>query len=144
MLAIAIQAGMTVFDLEEAELAYAPQYGSAKDPINMAGFVAAGLLRGDHPQVGVEAILDAPEGRRPYLLDVRTPEEFAASQIPEAVNIPVDELRRRLGEVPRDREIAAYCQVGQRGYLATRILLQAGYNVANLGGGYRTYRLHRP
>jgi NADPH-dependent 2,4-dienoyl-CoA reductase/sulfur reductase-like enzyme/rhodanese-related sulfurtransferase len=144
VLAIAIQAGMTVFDLEEAELAYSPQYGSAKDPVNMAGFVASGLLRGDHPQLDVEDVLDAPEERRPYLLDVRTPEEFAESHIPEAVNIPVDELRRRLGEVPRDREVATYCQVGQRGYLATRILLQAGLRAANIGGGYQTYRLHRP
>ncbi len=144
VLAMAIQAGMTVFDLEEAELAYSPQYGSAKDPVNMAGFVAAGLLRGDHPQLDVEDVLDRPEGQRPYLLDVRTPEEFAASHIPGALNIPVDELRRRLGEVPRDREVAAYCQVGQRGYLATRILLQAGFRAANIGGGYKTYRLYRP
>ena len=144
VLAVAIQAGMTVFDLEEAELAYAPQYGSAKDPINMAGFVASGLLRGEHPQVDVEAILDPPPGPKPFALDVRTPEEFAEGHIPEAVNIPVDELRNRLGEVPRDREVAAYCQVGQRGYLATRILLQAGFEAANVGGGYKTYRLHRP
>ena len=109
----------------------------------MAGFVAAGLLRGDHPQLDVEDVLDGPGGRRPYLLDVRTPEEFAESHIPGAVNIPVDELRRRLGEVPRDREVAAYCQVGQRGYLATRILLQAGFRAANIGGGYKTYRLYR-
>ena len=141
---MAIQAGLSVFDLEEAELAYAPQYGSAKDPINMAGFVAAGLLRGEHPQVDVEAVLDAPEGRRPFLLDVRTPEEFARGHIPGAVNIPVDELRQRLDEVPRDVEVAAYCQVGQRGYLATRILLQSGFPAVNIGGGYQTYLLHRP
>jgi NADPH-dependent 2,4-dienoyl-CoA reductase/sulfur reductase-like enzyme/rhodanese-related sulfurtransferase len=144
VLAIAIQAGMSVFNLEESELAYSPQYGSAKDPINMAGFVAAGLLRGDHPQIDVEALLDAPADRRPYVLDVRTPDDFAEGHIPEAVNIPVDELRRRLGEVPRDREVASYCQVGQRGYLATRILLHAGFQAANIGGGYKTYRLHYP
>ena len=144
VLAVAIQAGMTVFDLEEAELAYAPQFGSAKDPINMAGFVASGLLRGEHPQVDVEAILDPPPGPKPLVLDVRTPEEFAEGHIPDAVNIPVDELRDRLGEVPRGGEVAAYCQVGQRGYLATRILLQAGFRAVNIGGGYQTYRLHRP
>ena len=77
VLAVAIQAGMTVFDLEEMELAYAPQYGSAKDPINMAGFVAGGLLRGDHPQVDVETLLALPASERPFLLDVRTPQEFA-------------------------------------------------------------------
>ena len=139
VLAVAIQAGMTVFDLEEMELAYAPQYGSAKDPINMAGFVAGGLLRGDHPQVDVEAVLAAPAAERPFLLDVRTPQEFASGHIPGAVNIPVDDLRSRLERTPRDRKIAAYCQVGQRGYLATRILLQAGFSAANMGGGYKTY-----
>jgi NADPH-dependent 2,4-dienoyl-CoA reductase/sulfur reductase-like enzyme/rhodanese-related sulfurtransferase len=144
VLAVAIQTGMTVFDLEEAELAYAPQYGSAKDPINMAGFVAGGMLRGEHPQIDVESILDPAPGREPFLLDVRTPEEFVEGHIPGAVNIPVDELRDRLAEIPRDREIAAYCQVGQRGYLATRILLQNGFQAANIGGGYKTYRLHRP
>jgi NADPH-dependent 2,4-dienoyl-CoA reductase/sulfur reductase-like enzyme/rhodanese-related sulfurtransferase len=144
VLAVAIQAGMTVYDLEEAELAYAPQYGAANDPINMAGFVAAGLLRGDHPQIDAEAILVASADRGPFVLDVRTPQEFALSHIHDSVNIPVDELRHRLAEVPRDREVAAYCQVGQRGYLATRILLQAGFRATNVGGGYKTYQLHRP
>lgn len=144
VLAVAIQAGMTVFDLEEMELAYAPQYGSAKDPINMAGFVAGGLLRGDHPQVDVESILAAPSAEQPFLLDVRTPQEFASGYIPGAVNIPVDDLRSRLSELPRDRKIAAYCQVGQRGYLASRILLQAGFSAANVGGGYKTYKLFQP
>lgn len=141
VLAVAIQAGMTVFDLEEMELAYAPQYGSAKDPINMVGFVAGGMLRGEHPQVDVEAVLAAPAAERPFLLDVRTPQEFTSGHIPGAVNIPVDDLRTRLGELPRARKIAAYCQVGQRGYLATRILLQAGFKAVNIGGGYKTFKL---
>ena len=144
VLAVAIQAGMTVFDLEEMELAYAPQYGSAKDPINMAGFVAGGLLRGDHPQVDVESVLATPADDQPFLLDVRTPQEFASGHIPGALNIPVDDLRSRLGELLRDRKIAAYCQVGQRGYLATRILLQAGFSATNVGGGYKTYKLFHP
>lgn len=144
VLAVAIQAGMTVFDLEEMELAYSPQYGSAKDPINMAGFVAAGLLRGDHPQVDVESVLTASAEARPYLVDVRTPQEYGRGHLPYAVNIPVDDLRSRLGEIPRDRAIATYCQVGQRGYLATRILRQAGYPAANVGGGYKTYQLTLP
>jgi NADPH-dependent 2,4-dienoyl-CoA reductase/sulfur reductase-like enzyme/rhodanese-related sulfurtransferase len=144
VLAVAIQAGMTVFDLEEMELAYAPQYGSAKDPINMAGFVAGGLLRGEHPQVDVEAVLAAPAAEKAFLMDVRTPQEFACGHIPGAVNIPVDDLRSRLDELPRDRKIVAYCQVGQRGYLATRILLQAGLPVVNVGGGYKTYKLFHP
>ncbi len=144
VLAVAIQAGMTVYDLEEMELAYAPQFGSAKDPINMAGFVAAGLLRGDHPQLDLEAVLALPLEQRPLLLDVRTPQEFSQGHIPDALNIPVDDLRVRLGELPRDRPIAVYCQVGQRGYLATRILVQAGFAAANVGGGYKTYRLWKP
>ena len=144
VLAVAIQAGMTVYDLEEMELCYTPQFGSAKDPINMAGFVTAGWLRGDHPQVDVESALSAPPATRPFLLDVRTPQEYAAGHIPGAVNIPVDDLRSRLNELPRDGKIAAYCQVGQRGYLATRILLQAGFAAANVSGGYKTYALFDP
>ncbi len=143
VLAVAIQAGMTVFDLEEMELAYSPQYGSAKDPINMAGFVAAGLLRGDHPQADVAAVTPSANGR-PVLVDVRTPQEYAGGHIPGAVNIPVDDLRSRLGELPHDRELVVYCQVGQRGYLATRILAQAGFKVVNLAGGYKTYKLFQP
>jgi len=141
VLAVAIQAGMTVFDLEEMELAYAPQYGSAKDPINMVGFVAAGLLRNDHPQIDVASLLATPPADRPFLLDVRTADEFSAGHIPDAVNIPVDELRSRINELPKDREIAAYCQVGQRGYLATRILKQSDLAVMNVSGGYKTYEL---
>ena len=106
VLAVAIQAGMTVFDLEEMELAYAPQYGSAKDPVNMAGFVAAGLLRGDHPQIDLDAALrQSADGESSLLLlDVRTPQEFAGGCIPGAVNVPLDELRISLGRVaPRPR-----------------------------------------
>jgi rhodanese-related sulfurtransferase len=141
VLAVAIQAGMTVFDLEELELCYAPQFGSAKDPVNMAGFVAAGMLRGDHPQIDVEAALATDEAPS-LLLDVRTPTEFSGGTIPGAVNIPVDELRARIAELPLDRKVNVFCQVGQRGYMATRILLDAGRHAANIGGGYRTYRLH--
>lgn len=144
VLAVAIQAGMTVFDLEEMELAYAPQFGSAKDPINMAGFVAAGLLRGDHPQIDVATLLALPRDERPFLLDVRTPQEFASGGILDAANIPMDEIRSRLSEIPANREIAAYCQVGQRGYLATRILLQSGFSAVNVSGGYKAYRLFHP
>jgi len=138
VLAMAIQAGMTVFDLEEAELAYAPQYGSAKDPINMAGFIAAGVVRGD-ARVAHAAELSETTNGEATLLDVRTLAEFACGQIPGAVNFPIDELRNRLGELDRTKRVIAYCQVGQRGYLATRILIQAGYEAANLSGGYATY-----
>jgi NADPH-dependent 2,4-dienoyl-CoA reductase/sulfur reductase-like enzyme/rhodanese-related sulfurtransferase len=144
ILAIAIQAGLTVFDLEEVELCYAPPFGSAKDPVNMVGFVAANLLRGEHPQADMEEVMARPEEDRPFLLDVRTEAEHARGTIPGAINIPVDSLRERLGELPRDRSIAAFCQVGQRGYLATRILIQRGFAAVNLGGGYRTWQLHHP
>lgn len=144
VLAVAIQAGMTVFDLEEMELAYSPQYGSAKDPINMLGFVAGGMLRGEHPQVDVEAVLAAPADQRPFVLDVRTSQEFSAGNIPGAMNISVDDLRSRLDELPHDREIAVCCQVGQRGYLATRILRQNGFSASNIGGGYKTYKFFCP
>jgi NADPH-dependent 2,4-dienoyl-CoA reductase/sulfur reductase-like enzyme/rhodanese-related sulfurtransferase len=141
VLAVALQAGMTVYDLEEMELAYAPQFGSAKDPVNMAGFVAANWLRGEHPQIDYQAWASIPAGEQPVLLDVRTADEFAAGHISGATNIPIDDLRSRLAEVPKGREIVAYCQVGQRGYLATRVLLQHGYRVRNLSGGYKTYLL---
>jgi rhodanese-related sulfurtransferase len=141
VLSVAIQAGMTVYDLEEMELAYAPQYGSAKDPVNMAGFVAAGKLRGDQPQLEVETLLATPESQRPLLIDVRTPEEFAHGGIPNSINIPIDQLRRRLLEIPPDSQVGCYCLVGQRGYLATRILIQNGFAAANLNGGLKTYQL---
>ncbi len=139
ILAIAIQTGMTVYDLEEAELAYAPQYGSAKDPINMAGFVAAGVLRDDQPISHAAQLTSDVSDAEPYLLDVRTPGEFEAGHIEGATNVPLESLRQRLDELPRDRPIVAYCKVGQRGYNATRILAQRGYKVRNLSGGYTTY-----
>lgn len=137
VLAVAIQAGMSVYDLEEVELAYAPPYGSAKDPINMAGFVASNKLRGEHPQVQVEDL-----AQWPLRIDVRTPAEFARGHLPGARNLPLDELRQRLSEFPQDQPVVVYCQVGLRGYLATRILQQKGYPVHNLAGGYRAYQLH--
>ncbi len=142
VLAVAIQAGMTVIDLEEMELCYAPQFGSAKDPVNMLGFVGAGLVRGDHPQIAWETV--GQTASKAILLDVRTPTEFGNGHIPGAINIPVDNLRDRLDELNKNQQIVVYCQVGQRGYLATRILLQHGYQVVNLSGGYKTYLLYQP
>ncbi|MDX2037828.1 MAG: FAD-dependent oxidoreductase [Isosphaeraceae bacterium] len=140
VLAIAIQAGMTVFDLEQVELAYAPQFGSAKDAVNMAGFVAAGVVRGDSRVV----LPDQLEAIDAMLIDVRSPAEFARGTIPGATNIPVDVLRNRLGDLPRDRRLVVFCQVGQRGYVATRILMQHGFDVRNLSGGFTTYQMARP
>ncbi|XZE20493.1 FAD-dependent oxidoreductase [Pirellulaceae bacterium SH449] len=141
VLAMAIQAGMNVFDLEEAELAYAPQFGSAKDPINMAGFIAAGVVRGDHPIIHVDQLEKASSV---YLIDVRTEDEFKMGSIPGAQWISVDHLRDRLAEIPKERQVVVFCQVGQRGYIATRILTQSGFEVRNLSGGYKAYRLYHP
>lgn len=138
VLATAMQGGLTVFDLEEAELCYAPQFGSAKDPVNMAGFIAAGVVRGDQPVRHSDTFLAGRLGDV-TLIDVRTPAEHAQGAIPGALNIEIDQLRQRLAEIPRDKPVVAYCQVGFRGYLATRILLQAGFDAANLSGGYTTY-----
>ena len=128
-LAMAIQLGATVYDLEETELCYAPQFGSAKSPVNFAGMVAADVLRGDMPLNHWNVEQDA------LLLDVRHPAELAVEQAPGVVNIPLNELRARLGELPRDREIHVICRSGQRAYYATRILLQNGFKARTVAGG---------
>ncbi|MCA9265578.1 MAG: FAD-dependent oxidoreductase, partial [Planctomycetales bacterium] len=138
VLSVALQAGMTVYDLEEMELCYAPQFGSAKDPVNMAGFVASGVLRGDHP-VAHSTDLDELRAGGPILLDVRTEAEWNAGHIPGAIHVPVDELRHRLDELSIDADVIVYCRVGMRGYLATRVLLHHGYRVKNLSGGIMTW-----
>jgi NADPH-dependent 2,4-dienoyl-CoA reductase/sulfur reductase-like enzyme/rhodanese-related sulfurtransferase len=142
VIAMALQARMSVYDLEEAELCYAPQYGSAKDPVNMLGFVASGVLRDDQPICHV-ADLERIVGHGGVVLDVRTPEEYQAGSVPGARNMPLDELRERLGELPKGPPIVSFCQVGQRGYMATRILQQHGYEAKNLSGGYKTWLLHQ-
>jgi rhodanese-related sulfurtransferase len=121
--------GATVYDLEESELCYAPPFGSAKDPVNFAGMVAADVLRGDMPLSHWGSL----EGE--FLLDVRNPPELAVQSVPGAVNIPLPELRSRLGELPRDREIHIICRSAQRAYYATRILLQNGFKARNISGG---------
>lgn len=138
LFALAIRAGLTVFDLEHQELAYAPPFGAAKDPVNMAGFVAANILRGDMDVWYAEDYPGRTAGT--LLLDVRGPEEFAAGHIPGALNIPLGELRSRLGELPTDRPLRLYCQVGFRSYLAQRILCQRGFaDVSTLSGGLTTF-----
>jgi NADPH-dependent 2,4-dienoyl-CoA reductase/sulfur reductase-like enzyme/rhodanese-related sulfurtransferase len=136
VLATAMQAGATVFDLQNLELAYAPPYGSAKDPVNFAGFVAANALSGRTDLAHADAL---PEGA--LLLDVREPAEFEAGAIPGATLLPLGGLRGRLAELPADREIVAYCAVGIRGYLAERVLKQNGFRARNLSGGYATWKL---
>ena len=138
VIATAIQMKATVFDLEEAELCYAPQYGAAKDPVNMAGMIAANVVRND-AQIAPWDKLNSTEA---FLLDVRQPSEFAAGSIPGAVNIPLGQLRSRVGELPTtNREIWINCGVGQRAYYACRILAQHGWRARNLSGGYSTFRM---
>ena len=127
--AMAIQMGATIYDLEESELCYAPPYGSAKDPVNFAGMVAADIMRGDMPIIHWDAI---GEG---FLLDVRNPMELEAESIEGVLNIPLPQLRDRLSELPKDREIHVICRSAQRAYYATRILLQNGFNAKNISGG---------
>lgn len=135
VLAVALRAGLTVHDLEDLELTYAPPYGSAKDPVNYAGFVAANVIKGDARACHFDE-LDGPDK---VLVDVRTEAEVRGGTIPGAVNIPLHELRARMTELPRDKELIIFCQVGLRGYLACRILNQYGYNCKNLCGGYKTW-----
>jgi NADPH-dependent 2,4-dienoyl-CoA reductase/sulfur reductase-like enzyme/rhodanese-related sulfurtransferase len=139
VIATAIRAGMTVHDLETLELSYAPPYSSAKDPVNMAGYVASNILKCEHEILHWHEISTLNKTTS-LLIDVRTPQEFSLGTIEGAINIPLDELRSRLMEIPRNKEIILFCQVGQRGYLAYRILIQNGYtNVKNVSGGYKTY-----
>lgn len=135
--ATAIRAGMTVFDLQELELAYAPPYSSGKDPVNMAGFVAANTLDGT-----VETTHWDELNNDDFVIDVRTPREFARGNVPGSANIYVNNLRNKLKELPKDKIINAYCTVGVRSYIACRILQQNGFNVRNLSGGYVTYRAY--
>jgi NADPH-dependent 2,4-dienoyl-CoA reductase/sulfur reductase-like enzyme/rhodanese-related sulfurtransferase len=120
----------TIDDLAGLDLAYAPQYGSAKDPVHMAAFVAQNQRSGLTPAVAP----DERDGQA--LIDVRTPKEFAAGSLPGAINIPVDDMRSRLGELDPKKPVTVYCQVGLRGHVATRILAQSGFEVRNLKGGY--------
>ncbi len=138
--ATAIAGKTTVDDLESLDLAYSPPFGSANDPVNIAGFVAGHIVRGDFPTI-------APETWQPngdFLLDVRDADEVAEhGKLKNAVNIPLDELRDRFGELPKDRRIITYCQKGQRGYLAVCLLRGHGFmNIANLRGGYLQAKLN--
>jgi len=128
-IAMAIQLGATVYDLEETELCYAPQFGSAKDAVNFAGMVAANILHGDMSVSHWDSLAGA------FLLDVRMPAELAVESVPGAVNIPIPQLRARLGELPKDREIHIICRSAQRAYYATRILLQNGFKAKTISGG---------
>ncbi len=142
VLATAIAAEMTVFQLEELDLCYAPPFSSAKDPVNHLGAVAAGMITGTHPAISPMELSNTSDS--PQILDVRTPDEVAAGTLPDALAIPLDQLRDRLSELDPDRPIVTVCKEGLRGYLATRVLHQSGFTAHNLLGGYRLWSLlHR-
>lgn len=136
VIATTIQLGGTVRDLAEAELCYAPQFGAAKDPVNLAGMIATNYLDGDMP-IADWKVVDSDAA---LIVDVREPDEYAGGHVPGALNLPLSQLRARWGELPRDRPIACCCGVGQRAYYAVRFLRQQGLAAANLSGGYMTYR----
>ncbi len=136
VISMALQMRATVYDIEEAELCYAPQFGAAKDPVNVAGMIAANHLRGDAPVAHWESI----RTDRDYLLDVRDADEYAAYHAPGAVNIPLGTLRSRLKEIPAGRAVYVYCGVGQRAYYAVRALRENGFDARNLSGGIQSYR----
>ena len=140
LLSLLIQKNGTIYDLTELEHAYAPPYSSAKDPVNMAGFVAENLLHNKVKFIQWNEVAAKTPGS--FLLDVRKPEEHALSYIPGAVNIPVDELRGRINELPIDKPIIIYCEIGLRGYLAHRMLKQKGFKeVVNLAGGHALWKV---
>ena len=140
VIATAIKGNLTVFDLPDLELCYAPPYSSAKDPVNMAGYLAANMIDGLVDTVQWHEI-DAIVDNGGLFLDVREPFEVDLGSFPNSINIPLGEVRRRLGEIPQDQTIYVYCQVGQRGYVACRMLTQLGYQCKNVDGGYKTYAL---
>jgi NADPH-dependent 2,4-dienoyl-CoA reductase/sulfur reductase-like enzyme/rhodanese-related sulfurtransferase len=142
VLAMAIQMGGTVFDLEQAELCYSPQYGSAKDAVNLVGFQGANVVRGGTMPITPAELRAALEtSTPPMVVDVRSAAEFDDGHIPGSINIPLPELRARLGELPTDRPVVTYCAVGQRGYFAERVLQQEGVTaVRNLTGGFVSWQ----
>jgi NADPH-dependent 2,4-dienoyl-CoA reductase/sulfur reductase-like enzyme/rhodanese-related sulfurtransferase len=137
--ATALKAGMTVNDLAELELAYAPPFGSAKDPVNLAGMAAQNVLAGD-VQLAQWNEVASFDPKQTVLLDVRRPDERAKGFIPGSIYIPLDEIHSRMNELPRDHEIVVHCLSGQRSYFACRILAQHGFRVRNLTGSYRTWK----
>ena len=140
VIATAMRGGITAPELADLELAYAPPFGSAKDPVNMLGYVAQNALSG-LDEIVQWWELDTRRAAGATLIDVRTREEFAAGTIPGALNVPLDELRERLGGLAHD--LVVFCEVGQRGHVATRLLAGAGLRAANLDGGYQTWA-HSP
>jgi len=141
VIATALRTGKTVYDLQELELAYAPPYSSAKDPVNIAGFVAGNVLDGIYKTFNAVDLINKNQSEQIQVLDVRNVEEHEEANIKGSINIPLNNLRERLDELDRGKDIITYCSVGLRSYLATRILAQNGFTrVRNLNGGFRIYQ----
>ena len=139
-IALLIKHDKTIYDLIEVEHAYAPPFASAKDPIAIAGYVAQNIISGKMPVVYWQDVLTA-KAESVFILDVRTEDEFSLDNIEGSLNIPIDDLRDRLSEIPKDKTIYVFCAIGLRGYLATNILIQRGFtNVYNISGGYKTFK----
>ncbi len=138
VIATAMQAGMSVFDLEELELSYAPPFGSSRDPVNIVGFTAGNVLRGDAKVMHWDEVNQLDRNAM-TVVDVRLPEELGLGMIDGAINIPLQGIRQHLNEIPKNRPVLLYCQTGQRSYFASRVLNQLGYDAYNLTGGYKTY-----
>ena len=139
VIATAIKGNLTVYDLPEIEITYAPPYNSAKDPVNIAGYTAENILKGDLEMINYDKFWQFVEKNNAVILDVRTSKEFAGGYIEGAININVDDLRENLQNLDKERVYAIYCQVGLRGYLANRILKNNGFKVVNLNGGYNLW-----
>ncbi len=139
VLATAIRAGVTAIDLKDLDLAYAPPYSSAKDPVNMAGFMIENIKNGVVKQWYYEDTEKLQKDENIILLDTRTPMEYSRGHVDGFINIPVDELRERIGELDKNKSVYVICQSGLRSYIATRILVGNGYDAYNFAGGYRFY-----
>ncbi|WDT67833.1 CoA-disulfide reductase [Cloacibacterium sp. TD35] len=139
VIATAIKGNLTVYDLPEIEITYAPPFNSAKDPVNIAGYTAENILKGDLEMVNYDEFWDFVKENDAVILDVRTSKEFSGGHIEGALNINVDDLRANLENLDKNKTYAIYCQVGLRGYLANRILKNNGFKVVNLNGGYNLW-----
>jgi rhodanese-related sulfurtransferase len=139
ILAVAIRAGMTAYDLSNLELCYAPPYSSAKDPVNMAGYSIENVLTGKIKNFHWHEVDDLPRGGSVTLLDVRNPQEVARGHIDGFINIPLDLIREHIGELDKSKPVYVHCHSGMRSYIAARIFMQNGFDVYNISGGYRLY-----
>lgn len=144
VIATAIKGNLTVFDLPEIEITYAPPFNSAKDPVNIVGYTAENMLNGNLEMINYDDLFQYQEDKNAILLDVRTPTEFARGSIKGSINLNVDDLRENLTQLDKNRNYVIYCQVGLRGYLAYKILKNNGFKVVNLNGGYGLWSMIYP